>query len=336
MKKVYLTFVAVGILITIICCSIYIWYKNETSPVSSSNEKVTFIVPRGSSASEIGSLLYDNKLIRSKLAFKIYLMLVNKTKSINAGEFELTPSMDVAEIVSTLQKGPKELWVVIPEGLRKEEIAVKITSALQMDSKTASAFEKQFLNLAKNDEGFLFPDTYLFPKEATTESVYNRLKSTFDEKYTTLVKQYPDNKHTKAEIVTMASILERETKTVAEKPIVAGILWKRIDSGWPLQVDATVQYAVSTAKETSRNSANIEWWPVLTIADLEIDSTYNTYKNNGLPPRPICNPGLESLKAALTPQASDYWFYIHSPDGVIHYAKTSQEHAANVRKYLGK
>jgi UPF0755 protein len=130
-----------------------------------------------------------------------------------------------------------------------------------------------------------------------------------------------------ADSVILASILERETKTDAERPVVAGILINRLNLGMPLQVDATVQYAVGTSKD---------WWPILTLEDLKVNSLYNTYKYAGLPPGPIANPGLSSLKAAFNPAQTDYLYYIHDPTGQIHYAKTLAEQNANIAKYLGK
>ena len=135
--------------------------------------------------------------------------------------------------------------------------------------------------------------------------------------------------------MTLASIIERETKGADERPVVAGILLKRLNAGWPLQVDASVQYAVSSSNCRGR-ILDCEWWPILTRSDLDIDSRYNTYKYAILPPGPIANPGLTSLQAAVYPQSSDYWYYIHDDKGIIHYAKTHEEHNENVARYLGK
>jgi len=329
MKKVYyiavLALVAVIILVSYFC----FWFKSNMKPVSTSDEKISFIVVKGKSASQIGEELYKKHLIRNSMIFKLYVQFFDKSKSINAGEFELSPSMSVSEIVSALGKGPKELWVTIPEGLRKEEVVEKIITSLEMEGDREDVFREEFLSLAKDSEGYLFPDTYLFPRNVQAKTVYDRLKSIFNQKYDGEVVLPKDNNHTKSEIVIMASILERETKAASEKPVVAGILWKRVENGWPLQVDASVQYAVANLGKSDN------WWPILTLDDLNINSSYNTYKFKGLPPAPICNPGIVSLKAAANPQDSEFWFYIHSPDGRIHYAKTSEEHSSNVRKYLG-
>ena len=322
----------VAILLVVVIVSIsyfFYWFKKETSAVSDSNVKTIFTVPKGRSASEIGTLLFNEGLIKNKLAFKVYVQFLDRSKNINAGEYELSPSMTVSDIVRVVGKGAKELWVTIPEGLRKEEVVEKVITALEIDEEKAEVFKTQFLNLAKDSEGYLFPDTYLLPREVSAEFVFNKLSSTFDDKFDSGVTPLLKGKFSRKEVVVMASILERETKTADEKPVVAGILWKRIENDWPLQVDATVQYAIA-------NSKLEDWWPILTLDDLNIDSPYNTYKYKGLPAAPISNPGLRSLQAAANPMDSEYWFYIHSPDGVIHYAKTSAEHASNVRKYLGK
>lgn len=135
------------------------------------------------------------------------------------------------------------------------------------------------------------------------------------------------------EIITLASIVERETKTDEERPLVAGILIKRLKDGWPLQVDASVQYAVAT-KNCKVFGAECKWWPILSKEDMSINSPFNSYKFKGLPPHPIANPGLSSIKAVIYPKESDYWFYLHDKSGKIYFAKTTEEHKENIRKYL--
>jgi len=142
-------------------------------------------------------------------------------------------------------------------------------------------------------------------------------------------------KYSLAEIVTLASIIERETKTDSERPVVAGILFNRLDIGMGLQVDASLQYAVANAKCKMLNAKCENWWPILSKEDLRIESPYNTYKYRGLPPAAIANPGLSSLKAVVFPQETNYLYYLHDADGVIHFAATLDEHNENVRKYLG-
>ena len=137
------------------------------------------------------------------------------------------------------------------------------------------------------------------------------------------------------QVIIMASLIERETRGVEEKPVVAGIIYKRLESGWPLQVDATLQYAISN--ENCKNKIdNCTWWTPLIKENMNINSPYNSYEIKGLPPTPIASPGLSSIKAAIYPEESGYWFYLHDPDGDIHFARTMEEHNDNIREYLGK
>jgi UPF0755 protein len=140
---------------------------------------------------------------------------------------------------------------------------------------------------------------------------------------------------TLAGIVTLASIIERETKKDEERGVVAGILLNRLEIGMGLQADATVQYAIATIN-CQGVTTDCDWWPQLSKENLTVNSPFNTYRFRGLPPAPIANPGMSSLKAAINPQATDYLYYLHDPEGIIHYAVTLAEHNENVRKYLGK
>jgi len=289
------------------------WFYENTLPVSGDKSFKNFVVDKGSSAGVVGNKLVGAGLIRSAIAFKIYIQFTGLSGSIQAGEFQISPSSSIPEVVSTFLKGPVELWVTIPEGLRREEIAGKFSSVLSKDQ----TFENEFLKASTGEEGYLFPDTYLFPKDVTASVVVAKMKATFDLK-TAALKPSKDQ-------VILASLIERETKGSAERPIVAGIILKRLKAGWALQIDATLQYGLGTAKN---------WWPILTRDDIAANTPYNSYKFPGFPPTPIANAGLSSIQAAVNPQDSDYWYYIHSSDGVIHYAKTLEEHNSNIRKYL--
>ena len=334
-KKRYFIPLALIILAAITAVVAFFWYNENTKPVSADKNTVEFVVPKGRSAVQIANLLYENKLIRSPLAFKIYVQLNGKSQSIQAGEFKLSPSQNLREIVNDLMKGPLELWVTIPEGLRREEVVERYVKSLEMTEAQADQFRNEFLLETKDKEGQLFPDTYLFPRDVSAAKVISVMNNTFNKKIDEIgAKNSPDL--TVEAIVVLASIIERETKTDAERPIVAGILNNRLEIGMALQTDATVQYAVASAKCRAQSAKCENWWPVLTRDDLQVESPFNTYKYNGLPPAPIANPGLSSLKAAFQPTESEYLYYIHDPDGNIHYAKTLPEHNENVRKYLGK
>ncbi len=296
------------------------WFYINIQPVSGSKDFESFVIAKGVSASQVGNKLQKAGFVKSALAFKIYLQFTGQAGNLPAGEFRLSPSLSLFQVIQTLFKGPIELWVTIPEGLRREEVADRFAKGLSRDQ----SFIDEFLYVSSGDEGTLFPDTYLFPREASASAVISKMTKTFAAKTADLVVS-PGL--TFNQRIILASLIERETKTDAERPVVSGIIIKRFKAGWPLQIDATVQYAVGTSEN---------WWPILTMDDLRISSPYNSYKFAGLPPTPIANPGLSSITAAFNPVDSDYWYYIHDESGLIHYAETLEEHNQNIKRYLGK
>lgn len=290
----------------------WITYLSMVKPVDSkSQELVAFTVNKGESTLSIARRLQQAGLIRSVFGFRLEVKRMGLAGKLQAGDYQLTAAAPARAIAEALTMGyAAELKLTIPEGYRVEEIAEKVEAVLGIS-------QKDFLAVAKKYEGYLFPDTYQFGSNTTAEAVVERMRTEFSNKTRTL-------KPTESQII-LASLIERETKTMAEKPIVAGILQKRLDNNWPLQLDATMQYIVGKKGE---------WWPNTTLADRQRPSAYNTYLNQGLPPGPICNPGLESIKAAVSPQASNYWYYLHGRDGIIRYAATSAEHEQNIVRFL--
>lgn len=327
----------------------YLWWRENSKKVTSNETKIRFVIPKGWSATQIGNSLYDKNLIKSPLAFKVFVQLTGKTRDFKPGEFTLSSNVSLVDIVGKLMQGPDELWVTIPEGLRREEVVNEFIVDLEMNSAQAAEFREQFLALSEGKEGFLFPDTYLFPRDADASVVVRKMSDTFNEKIEGAITEgVEESKYSINQIITMASIIERESRKNTERPAVSGILWKRLEAdGWLLQADATVQYAVAnkncpSGSETlrgQRQNSNVKcnnWWPILTKEDLEIDSSYNSYKYKLLPPTPIANPGLSSIKAAVFPEETSYWFYIHDQEGEIHFAETITEHNLNVRRHLEK
>jgi len=287
----------------------YIFIRSITAPIT--REEVIgqeFVIERGDTTLEIADNLYAAGLIRSPLGFRYVVKKHSLGSKLQAGSYQLTPTLNALGIATTLTHGVNDLSVTIPEGYRLEEIAATLESKIDLS-------RSEFLALAKGQEGYLFPDTYYFAPSSSAQDVISIMQNTFESRvgeidYNTLI---------------LASLIERETAGDAEKPVVAGILMKRLESGWALELDATVQYVLGTAGE---------WWPNTTLADRQSPSPYNTYLNQGLPPTPICNPGLESINAARNPEASDYWFYLHGRDGQIHYGRTLEEHNQNIAKYI--
>lgn len=297
------------------------WYWQGLLPASQTGKNISFVVSKSQSGSSIISQLQSAGLIRSELASKIYLKLNNLDSQLKPGGYVLNSSQSAKQIFSHLAAGPQDIWITIPEGWRKEQIAARLLSSL-------SEFDvDEFNRLASPVEGRLFPDTYLIPARATPADVLQIFLKNFTKK-TGLNPDLASDR----EVLIMASLVEREAKIDPDRLLIAGILDKRLKNNWPLQVDATVQYATASRLCINQPLDQCDWWPIIT--DTKYPSSFNTYLNPGLPPSPICNPGLASIQAARNPQDSAYWFYLTDSSGVTHYASSLTEHNQNVDKYL--
>lgn len=307
------------------------WYYSASLPVKTiSSNKIEIIIQPGESLDQIIDGLYQKKLIRSRVAAKINIIVGGISKKIQAGYFYFSPSETLNSITSKLtSSNTEQIWITFPEGLRREEMAYMISERFSEENPQSNFNSQDFIRLTTNLEGHLFPETYSFDLGADAEEIVNRLNQEF-KKNIELLGISSDQE----EIVILASLLERESRKPEEMFLIAGVISKRIESGWPLQIDATIQYAISS-NECLQLSC--DWWSSpLSSNDLDINSPYNSYLNQGLPPTPICNPGLMSLKSAANPEISDYWFYLHGLDGEIHFARTVEEHQRNICLYLGK
>lgn len=308
-------------LILAILVACFFWWRWAIIPLNSGSAFTqTFVVKKGESLSSIAIRLEEVRLIKSSVAIKIFILSKGLSTKIQAGTFSLSPSLSSGEIAYTLTRGTADIWLTFPEGWRREEVAQRLEFKLDNFNSI------EFLDLTKSKEGELFPDTYLIPKQASPSVVLKLFEKNLSLKFDrTLEKEAQKVGLSKKEVLTLASLVERETKRDEDRAIVAGILIKRGEIGMALQIDATVQYVLGREGN---------WWPQVTKRDLTTNSLYNTYENKGLPPGPICNPGLASIKAVLYPKKTDFLFYLSDKTGKIHYAETNEEHNANRRKYL--
>lgn len=320
MKK----FIILIVLLAILGISLFLFYQEGTLPVNKtdSTEKI-FVVKEGEKLDSIINNLSKEKLIRNRIVFYWIVKQKGIEKNVQAGAFRLSPSMTAYEIADKLTHGaPLDNWITIREGLRKEEIA-------ELLSQEFGIHETEFNQLAK--EGYLFPDTYLIPVNANAQDVITILTNNFNSKVTPEIKNKGEELGlSENQIITLASLVEREAFGDGDRQEIANILLKRLKEGHKLQIDATVQYVLGYQPGEKR------WWKKdLTFDDLEVNSPYNTYLNFGLPPEPIANPGLASITAVVNADPkTPYLFYIHDKNGVTHYAKTSEEHQRNIDKYL--
>ena len=280
----------------------------------------SFNIPEGSSIKDIGKVLAEHRLIIDNVGFPFIVRVLHYDKSLKSGQYQVSDVHSVFQLLDILNKGvaPKQIKVTIPEGFTVEDIAKVLYQ------KGVIKNSKDFILKAQKYEGFLFPDTYFFLKGESVEAVIKKMKSRF---YEVLPKDYEDKAEEKGltlyQAVILASIVEKEAKFDEDRPLVASVFLNRLKVGMPLQSDATINYVLKDKK----------LW--LTDKDLKIDSPYNTYTHTGLPPTPICNPGLKSLLAVVNAPKTDYYYFLTTKSGKAVFEKTLEEHNRDIRKYYG-
>ena len=319
------------------------WFWSSTCPVDASDDtEVVLHIEKGDSVTKIAANLEAQNLIRSAFTFKVYAKVTGKSGHLQAGSFILKRTESMSEIFEVIHSGAsKEMFITIPEGYTVADIDRLLASkglgapgdiihcAFTCDF---SSFEflptksggTEAQRYGSKLEGYLFPETYAaniseYQPKFFLERMLGEFRERVVEEHTGDVK---GSGHTLHEIVTMASLIEEESRHEEEREIVSGILWKRLQEHVVLGVDAVNRYALGKKTEA------------LTKAELEADSPYNSRRRQGLPPSPIANPGISAIKAALGPKESGYWYYLHGSDGQIHYAVTNDEHNANKAKYI--
>ncbi len=297
-----------------------LWWKNGSRAQDPANKSSQiFVVVKGEGVREIANSLKTKGLIKDPIVFFLQTKRLGLDKSLEAGDFRLSPSMDLNTIIQNLTHGTLDIWITIPEGIRAEEIA----NILKKDIPSYKPGWKESL---ATREGYLFPDTYLIPRDADINLVMSLLYNNFINKYTGV--DGGKSGLTQKEIVTIASLVEREAKFAQDRPLVASVILNRLGIGMKLDIDATVQYTLGYVEDEKT------WWKKnLTSNDLKISSPYNTYRNAGLPPTPISNPGLSSLLSVINPSKTNYLYYISDKSGHLHFAVTIREHNANIQKY---
>jgi len=351
-KKV--SFASLAILLLLSLCCFFVFYIFLPMP---SLPAVTFTVHKGDGVQQIAANLEEEGFIRSKYAFMAYVFVSGSAQKLQAGTYEFLTELTIPEIAGKIARGEVAIEkLTIVEGWRLVEIAQALEQkgiakeslfaltglpvsevqknptadncSFDQDLLAGKDFSSGFSFLEDkpekmNLEGYLFPDTYEFVQDENAEGVVKEALANFDEKLTAdLRAEIQRQKKTIFEIVTMASLLEKEVKTLEDKKVVAGILWKRSGAEMPLQVDATVLYSLG------RKSGSVS------IVDTKSCSPYNTYRFKGLPLGPISNPGLDSMVAAIYPISSSYWYYLSTPEGQTLFSVTFSEHVYKKTRYL--
>ena len=309
-KKALVVF-AVGFLVA--CWYVFLHTPPKDFPVGQ-----IFTVHSGESLQDITNNLYESHIVRSKVVFRTTVILLGGEKKVIAGDYLMDKKEGPADLAYRFVNGKFHLDVVkitIPEGWNVYEIADYLEKNLLDFNK------KRFITISKPKEGYLFPDTYFVSPAVKPEDVVEKMAKNFNEKIPQ-ISGIATSTYKFKDVVIMASIVEREARTTESRRTIAGILWKRLKLGMPLQVDAAFDYV--NGKNTFE----------LSLDDLKIDSPYNTYKYKGLPPGPIGNPGVDAIWSTINPIQTKYLYYLTDKDGNMHYAVTFAEHVKNKQKYL--
>jgi len=291
-----------------IVVSVYIFF---ISPPTLFPQNSTITIENGSSVGSAADVLKEKNIVRSSNVFSAAVRLFEGHRVV-AGTYALTNKEDVFTLANRFAHGKTgivSVKVTFPEGVNVREMT-------EILSRSLGTFDsKKFIELATPYEGYLFPETYFIKPDTSAESIVALMRETFDGKIQIEKEKILAFGKTEKEVITMASILEREGRQSETRRMIAGILWKRLQLGMPLQVDAVFGYILGKSGY-----------------DLKLNSPYNTYLHKGLPPTPIGNPGLSSIEDALAPTKNPYLYYLTDKEGSIYYAKTFAEHVANKAK----
>ena len=342
-RKVFITIIVIALCAVGLCAGWRIYYNSQLEPVSSSKKKIIVEIPEGSQIDDIAKILYDSGLIKNRMVFQSYAGRHSRgIKQIKAANYRFTPSMSSVDIFNAMLNGKDydgAVAITIPEGKNIKEIGAILESRhicssanFINETKKVSEYKKNYSILSSYPdnaegrtpmEGYLFADTYQFTSNSSAATVVSKMLANTQSKFSdAMLKKISDNHQTVDQILTMASLIEMESKLDSDKPKIASVFYNRLAKNMKLQSDATVNYALGEKKTNITNS------------DLKVDSPYNTYANTGMPIGPICSPSLKSIKAAISPAKTDYLYFVSDSSGKTYYANNLQDHQANVDKYL--
>lgn len=295
-------------------------------PNSESDARVSVIIEKGSSLQTIAYKLEDSELIQDSFAFQWYVRWHKLGRKLQAGEYVIQKNLTFAEMAEVLQQGrSSEVRITIPEGYtvaQMDDLLAK-RGLVQPGDFEDCALRCDFSFERESLEGFLFPSTYYVGvQDFNTKLFINRLYNTFTQQIAGLTSDIKNSGRTLDEIIIVASMIEREAFNDSEMGDISHVIWKRLDEGIHLGIDATTRYEKN------------DWKNPLYTADFEKATPYNTRKVLGLPPTAISNPGIEAIKAAINPTPNKYYYYLHDTSGQIHYGVTLEDHNENKRKYI--
>lgn len=344
-KKTIITIIIVAVLLILIGLIIgaVTWYVNETSAVSDSSEEVDVTIPKGENATNIGTILEEAKVIKNLNAYKIYIK-INKISDMKAGDYTLNKNMPLSQIVATLEKGPDSSkttvnitflegknmrWIAKTIAANTENTEEDVYNTLKDEEYLDKLISKYWFltddiknaNIYYSLEGYLFPDTYNFKKDASVEDIFEIMLNRMEEKLDQYKSEISGLNISVHRLITVASIVELESSNVLDRPDVASVIYNRIKNNMSIGSDVTTYYAIKVdvgERDLKQSELN----------------TYNPYNTRGpnmngkLPIGPICSPSMDSIKAALSPSSTDYLYFVADKNGKLYFAKTESEHNA--------
>ena len=294
--------------------------KNEADPA-------IFTISR-TNQEQTTKRLSDGKYLRFPWALPLARIMTLHFDPIEPGGYKISQSMNARELIIVLTSEPQLKWITIPEGLRKEEIGERLAKELHWSNEELEKWNSTYTAMQYDyREGVYFPDTYLIPTDENGLDTAKRMINRFNERFAGYPEKFTAKNIKWTTALTLASIIQREAAGSHDMPLIAGILWNRLDQNKQLEIDATVQYA----KGKTENG----WWSPIKGSDTRsIESPFNTYLNKGLPPHPISNPGMDAIEAVLNPEPTDCIYYLHDSEGIIHCSASFAEHELNIDQYL--
>lgn len=341
-QKLYIGLAVALILLVLSPLCGFLYYRFAINRPSQVNKDITYDLKSGTGVFDVARELTQLGAINSEFLFDAYVLGNGLDKTIQAGVYKIPSGSSITQVVEQLQHGTNDIKLTFLEGWRLEEFAREAVSKLK------NVDYENFVMLAKDSEGMLFPDTYYVNADIDEVQLIDLLQQTFATKTKDILT--PDALSriglTKPQALIFASIVEREVHNTTDRPIVAGILIKRWKNKELIGADATTQYAVSRNRVGCATSnvvvcpadgmaMEMMWWPSdLTVDDLNFDSPYNTRKNVGLPPSPISSFSINALESVLNYKNTEYNYYLTDGDGVTHFARTYDEHLNNINKYI--
>lgn len=300
------------------------WYA--LGPVNNTADSWVLIVPQQTDGFDVPHELKKLGVIRNESAFRVFMDVFAVGKTVVPGGYRLHTSMTAWEVVRKVTDVPQFVWVIVREGLRKEQIGELLSTKLGWSPEQEEAWNTIHNDSAEYREGVYFPDTYLLPTDEPVSEVARRFLDNFNTQMAPYIDKFTAQNVQWTTAIKIASLIERESGGDSDKALIAGIIWNRLNRDMRLDIDATLQYI--------KGNKEIGWWPRVVPADKSLDSPYNTYRNKGLPPGPISNPGIKAIEAVLHPEETDCIFYLHAPDRSIHCSVTYEEHKENIATYL--